>query len=167
MQFIFYKHRWYVLSRFQHFILHQVDNHRNLRIIRFPNSLVTFHLPIFIYKYHNILPPSAFLSIKRYSRYTVTTHLAKKRTYYFIKVKTNNGILNNWYQGPKMWNILEENMLNSPLSTFKLKLKKVSFTIIKETTCRYDYPVFFVWCNMYVSCLHLCDVSGMCSIPTL
>lgn len=43
-----------------------------------------------------------------------------------------------------MWNILEENMLNSPLSTFKLKLKKVSFTIIKETTCRYDYPVFFV-----------------------
>ena len=43
-----------------------------------------------------------------------------------------------------MWNILKENMLNSPLSTFKLKLKKVSFTIIKETTWRYDYPVFFV-----------------------
>ena len=79
-----------------------------------------------MYKYHNSLLPSAlncfFMKISQVHSYN--TRLAVKQTYYLPNARTNYGLFNIRFKGPKVWNDLDENIKGFSLPAFKNKLKQ-------------------------------------------
>ena len=73
--------------------------------------LITLHMAIFMYKFHNQF-------LHRYN-----TRLAAKKLYYLPSARTNYGHFNIRFQGTKVWNTIEEDIKCSSLKKFKLKLK--------------------------------------------
>ena len=89
-------------------------------------DLVTYHIAVLIYKYHNSLLPSAFncFFMKISHVHSYNTCLAVKQTYYLPNARTNYGMFNIRFKGPKVWNDLDENIKGFSLSAFKNKLKQ-------------------------------------------
>ena len=79
------------LITFSRFDEHSSPLFKSLEIIKFLD-LVTFHLAIFMYKYHNQLLPSVFSSFfsKISQIHTYNTRLGAKQSYYLPKARTNN-----------------------------------------------------------------------------
>ena len=79
-----------------------------------------------MYKYHNQLLPSVFNSFftKVDQVHSYNTRHASKLSYYLPKVRTNYGKFNIRFQGPMIWNSIDEDFKRSSLSLFKLKLKE-------------------------------------------
>ena len=50
--------------------------------------------------------------------------VAAKQSYYLSKERTNYGIFNIRFQGPSVWNSIDEDIKSSPLSLFKKKMKQ-------------------------------------------
>ena len=63
---------------------------------------------------HFFLPLS---SIHQYN-----TRLAKKKSFYLPKIRTNYGKFNIRFHGVKVWNSIRDNLKDKPLSTFKRHL---------------------------------------------
>ena len=89
-------------------------------------DLVTYHIAVLIYKHHNSLLPSAFncFFMKISHVHSYNTRLAVKQTYYLPNARTNYGMFNIRFKGPKVWNDLDENIKGFSLSAFKNKLKQ-------------------------------------------
>ena len=113
------------LITFSRFDEHSSPLFKSLEIIKFLD-LVTFHLAIFMYKYHNQLLPSVFNSFftKISQIHTYNTRLGAKQSYYLPKARTNYGIFNIRFQGPSVWNSIDEDIKLSSLSLFKKKVKQ-------------------------------------------
>ena len=89
-------------------------------------DLVTYHIAVLMYKHHNSLLPSAFncFFMKISHVHSYNTRLAVKQTYYLPNARTNYGMFNIRFKGPKVWNDLDENIKGFSLSAFKNKLKQ-------------------------------------------
>lgn len=89
-------------------------------------DLVTYHIAVLMYKYHNSLLPSAFncFFMKISQVHSYNTRLAVKQTYYLPNARTNYGMFNIRFKGPKVWNDLDENIKGFSLPSFKNKLKQ-------------------------------------------
>ena len=87
------------LIAFSRFDEHSSPLFKSLEIIKFLD-LATFHLAIFMYKYHNQLLSSAFKSFftKISQIHTYNTRLGAKQSYYLPKARTNYGIFNIRFQ---------------------------------------------------------------------
>ena len=77
-------------------------------------------------RFHNKLLPSNFdtffnsvLNIHNYN-----TRSAANQSYYLPRARTNYGIFNIRFQGPKVWNSLGKDMKSTPFSKLKIKNKK-------------------------------------------
>ena len=79
-----------------------------------------------MYKYHNQLLPSVFDSFftKVDQVHSYNTRHASKLSYYLPKVRINYGKFNIRFQGPMIWNSIDENLKSSSLSSFKLNLQE-------------------------------------------
>ena len=79
-----------------------------------------------MYKYHNQLLPPVFISffaeITQIHNYN--TRLASEQSYYLPKATTNYGIFNIRFQGPLVWNSIDEDIKSSSLSLFKNKMNQ-------------------------------------------
>lgn len=97
---------------------------KSLNIIKLPD-LVTFHLAVIMFKYHNQLLPAVFSDffapVNKLHNYN--TRHASKQSYYLPKARTNYGLFNIRFQGPKIWNSIEEEIKSSTLKLFKERLK--------------------------------------------
>ena len=86
-----------------------------------------------MYKFHNELLPIAFYSF--FTRVTnihnYNTRLAAKQFYYLPFVRTNYGKFHIIFQGPSIWNSIDNDIKLSSISMFK---KKCKFNILKDTT---------------------------------
>ena len=96
------------------------------------SDLVTLHIALFMHKFHNKLLPSYFdnffnpvLSIHNYN-----TQSAANQSYYLPRARTNYGIFNIRFQGPKVWNSLGKDIKSNPFGEFKKQLKN-------ELMCQY------------------------------
>ena len=56
--------------------------------------------------------------------HTYNTRLGAKQSYYLPKARTNYGIFNIRFQGPSVWNSIDEDIKLSSLSLFKKKVKQ-------------------------------------------
>jgi hypothetical protein len=85
------------------------------------NDLVTSHRALFMFKFHNNLLPPVFnqlcTAVSKVHNYN-TRHAAKE-SYYLQKAKTNYGLHNIRYQGPKIWNTINNKDKTSSLHIFK------------------------------------------------
>ena len=97
---------------------------KSLQVIKF-FDLVTFYIAIFMYKFHNELLPIAFHSF--FTRVTnihnYNTRLAAKQSYYLPSVRTNYGKFNIRFQGPSIWNSIDDHIKLSSASMFKKKMQ--------------------------------------------
>jgi len=88
-------------------------------------DLVIFKISIFMYKYNSKLLPCAFESffttIDKVHGYN--TRAASKKFLYLPKARTNYGKFNIRFQGPKIWNSIDESVKKLSLNQFKKKLK--------------------------------------------
>ena len=68
--------------------------------------------------------PSNFDSffIKPSSMHNVRTRFATRSSFYLPKIRTNYGKFNIRYNGPKLWNELDENFKSLSSNTFKKEL---------------------------------------------
>ena len=87
-------------------------------------DLVTYHIAVLMYKYHNSLLPSAFncFFMKISQVYSYNTRLAVKQTIIFQMLELIMECLR--FKGPKVWNDLDENIKGFSLPIFKNKLKQ-------------------------------------------
>ena len=112
------------IMTFSRFDEHSGPLFKSLNIIKL-SDLVTFQIAIIMFKFHNqLLPPvfnDLFISVNRIHSYN--TRHAAKQSYYLPKAKTNYGIFNIRFQGPRVWNSIEEQIKSSSLKLFKEKLK--------------------------------------------
>ena len=94
----------------------------SLEIIKF-FDLITFLIAIFMYKLHNQLLPSAFQSFfsKVDKIHSYNTRYAAKQSYYLPKAGTNYGKFNVRFQGPVVWNAIDDDVKFSSISLFLKK----------------------------------------------
>ena len=90
-------------------------------------DIALFQIAIFMYKFHNNVLPAAFHSFftKVTSVHNYNTRFAVKYSYYLPYARTNYGKINISFQGPAVWNAIDENVkLSSYISVFKKRLKE-------------------------------------------
>ena len=99
--------------------------YKSLEIIKLPD-LIKLKVATFMYKYHYHLLLSAFksyfTSIDEVHNYK--TRQATKQSYYLPRTRTNYTIFNIRFQGPRIWNSIEENIKSLSLSRFKNAIKQ-------------------------------------------
>ena len=79
-----------------------------------------------MYKFHNNVLPAAFHSFftKVTSVHNYNTRFAAKHSYYLPYARTGYGKFNIRFQGPSVWNAIDDNVkLSSSISVFKKPLK--------------------------------------------
>jgi len=95
-----------------------------LTIIKFPD-LYVLNITMSMHKFHHKKLPSAFnhyfTTVNEIHAYN--TRLASTQSYSLLKTRTNFGIFNIRYQGPKIWNSLDEADKKILDSQLKKKLK--------------------------------------------
>ena len=105
---------------FSSFDEHSTPLFRLLAIMKL-SDLVTFHIALFMHKFHNKLIPSYFDSffnpVLRIHNYN--TRSAANQSYYLPRARTNYGIFNIRFQGPKVWNSLGKDIKSTPFADFK------------------------------------------------
>ena len=89
-------------------------------------DIALFQIAIFMYKFHNNVLPAAFHSFvaKVASVHNYNTRFAAKHSYYPPDARTNYGKFNIRFQGPSVWNAIDDNVKSSFfISVFKKRLK--------------------------------------------
>ena len=113
------------IMTFSKFDKHSSPLFKKLNIIKL-TDLIKYHISIFFFKFHNQLLPSVsnshFTSVENI--HSFNTRATAKKCYYLPKARTNYGLFSNRYQGPKIWNMIEQQIkLPSSIHQFKQKLK--------------------------------------------
>ena len=113
------------IMTFSKFDEHSSPLFKKLNIIKL-SDLIKYHISIFMFKFHNQLLPSVFnsyfTSVENIHSYN--TRATAKKCYYLPKARTNYGLFSVRYQGPKIWNMIEQQIkLSSSIHQFKQKLK--------------------------------------------
>ena len=88
------------------------------------HDYIKFQTLYFMYQFEAGKVPSNFDSffIKTSSMHNVRTRFATRSSFYLPKIRTNYGKFNIRYNGPKLWNELDENFKSLSSNTFKKKL---------------------------------------------
>ena len=78
-----------------------------------------------MYKYHNELLPIAFYYFftRVANIHNYNTRLAAKQSYYLPFVRTNHGKFNIRFQGPSIWNSIDDDIKLLSISMFKKKMQ--------------------------------------------
>ena len=110
---------------FTSFHEHSSPIFRKLNIIKL-DDLISYHVAGFKHTFNNSLLPSAFdaffSKVSKIPHYN--TRSAAKQLYYLPRARTNHGKFNIRFQGPKIWNSIDDKITAVSLSQFKSKLKQ-------------------------------------------
>lgn len=113
------------LITFSRFDDHSSPLFKKLKILKL-QDIVKLYTLTFMFKFHNQLLPSIFTSffIPNNVIHNYETRLATNKSYYIQRARTNYGIFNIRFQGPKLWNSIEENLKTASLKQFKIKIQE-------------------------------------------
>ena len=96
------------------------------------------------------------------------TLLSAKQSCYIPKARTNYGIFNIRFHGPKVWNDIDEQLKASSLPLLKKKKIKIVTSIeilIRSLFCNSIYDVFSCLMFVYLSVLlRICLLSDHCNL---
>ena len=88
-------------------------------------DLITFHVSLFMFKFHNKLLPAVFdnyfISTSKVHNYN--TRLSSQLGYSLPRVRTNYGKFNIKLSGSKVWNSLSTDLELLSIGSFKARLK--------------------------------------------
>ena len=96
----------------------------HLKILKLPD-LVFLNIAVFMYKFHNRRLPSVFDTFLTQvnKRHIYNTRSASSLFYNLLKVRTNYGIFNLRFKGPKVWNSVSKNLKTLSISNFNESVK--------------------------------------------
>ena len=116
----FYYLSLYIFYRKKQFESCSTPLFRLLSIMKL-SHLVTFHIVLFMHKLHNKLFPSYFLTFfnSEFNIHNCNTRSAANQFHYLPRARTNYGIFNIRFHGPKVWSSLGKDIKSTPLSKFK------------------------------------------------
>ena len=88
-------------------------------------DLVSYHIAVFMYRFKNSLPPPVFYAFfsKVSDIHQYNTRSAAKPLYNLPRVRTNYGKFSISFQGPKIWNLIDDLIKSVSFAQFKLNLK--------------------------------------------
>ena len=88
-------------------------------------DLVFLNIAVFMYKFHNRRLPSVFDTFftQVNERHNYNTRSSSNMFYSLPKVRTNYGLFNIRFEGPKVWNSVSENSKTLSISNFKESVK--------------------------------------------
>ena len=110
-------------SHFQAHTSHLFKKFNLLKVI----DIIKLYTAIFMHQFHKgLLPKSVsgfFTPVCNRHRYS--TRLASKSTFCLPQTRTNYGIFNIRFSGPKLWNSIEESIKSSSVFSFKKNYKQL------------------------------------------
>ena len=97
---------------------------KRLQILKFAD-LITLHMTMFMYKYHQRLLPLSLndLFTPVHQIHSYNPGLSSNLCFSLSKIRTNFGLFNVRYQGVKAWNELSETDKQMSFLQFKRKIK--------------------------------------------
>ena len=103
---------------FSKFHEHSSPIFKRLNIVKLPDR-VFLNIAVFMYKFHNTRLPAVFDTFftQVNKRHNYNTRSASNMFYTLPKVRTNYGIFNIRFKGPKVWNSISENLKTSLFQT--------------------------------------------------
>ena len=103
---------------------------KHLNIVKLPD-LVFLNIAVFMHKFHNRRLPSVFdtFFFQVNKKHNYNTRSASSLSYTLPKVRTNYGIFNLRFKGPKVWNSISDNLKTLSISNFKESLK---YDLVKD-----------------------------------
>ena len=89
------------------------------------HDLVSYHIAVFMYRFKNCLIPPVFDAFfsKVSDIHHYNTRSAAKQSYYLPRVRTNYGKFSIRFQGPKIWNSIDDHIKSASFAQFKTNLK--------------------------------------------
>ena len=107
---------------------------KHLNTVNQPNLVymqIFLNIKVFVYKFHNRCLPSVFDTFftQVNKRHNYNTRSASNMFYTLPKVRTNYGIFNIRFKGPKVWNSTCENLKTFSILNFKESVKS---NIVKD-----------------------------------
>ena len=123
--------------------MHSSPLFKNLNLLKLPD-IIKLYTASFMHQYNKGTLPenfnNFFPSVR--SKHQHSTRLASKSTFSLPSARTNYGIFSIRFQGPKVWNNIDESLKSLSYSNFKLKVKEpnhcsllVSQLAIKFANC--------------------------------
>ena len=107
---------------FSKFDEHSSPIFKSLNIIKL-FDLVTLSIAIFMFKFKKKLLPSIFNTLFITVNEVHNYRSAAKQSFYLPKARTNYGLFNIRFRGPKLWNSISEEIKLFSLRKFKNKFK--------------------------------------------
>ena len=94
------------------------------------SDLVTFHIALFMHKFNNKLLPFNFDTFFNsvLDIHTYITRSAANQPYYLPQARTNYGIFNIRFKGPKVWNSHGKDIKSTPFNKCKKRIAPLILT---------------------------------------
>lgn len=107
---------------FSPFRTHSSPHFKELNLLKFPD-IVQFCTVLFMHQYLCDTLPIIFTEFFKEHKHNYNTRLSSKSTFALPKVRTNYGIFNIRYCGPKAWNSVDESLKLLSNKAFKRQFK--------------------------------------------
>ena len=115
---------------FSDFKAHSSPLFKNLNLLKLPD-IIKLYTASFMHQYNKGTLPenfnNFFTSVR--SKHQYSTRLASKSTFSLPSARTNYGIFSIRFQGPKVWNNIDESLKSLSYSNFKLKVKEQTIAL--------------------------------------
>ena len=110
---------------FSHFQSHTSPLFKKFNLLKLPD-IVHLYTAVFMHQFHKGNLPEKFNNYFTLvsNQHSYNTRLASKATFILPLVRTNYGLFNIRFCGPKVWNSIEESLKSLSTFSFKKKLKQ-------------------------------------------
>ena len=110
---------------FSHFQSHTSPLFKKFNLLKLPD-IVYLYTAVFMHQFHKGNLPEKFNNYFTLvsNQHSYNTRLASKATFILPLVRTNYGLFNIRFCGPKVWNSIEESLKSLSKFSFKKKLKQ-------------------------------------------
>ena len=110
---------------FSHFQSHTSPLFNKFNLLKLPD-IVYLYTAVFMHQFHKGNLPEKFNNYFTLvsNQHSYNTRLASKATFILPLVRTNYGLFNIRFCGPKVWNSIEESLKSLSKFSFKKKLKQ-------------------------------------------
>ena len=107
---------------FSNFQAHTTPLFKNLGILKLLD-IVNLYTALLLHQFHNGILPNQFndffVLVRNHHHYN--TRLASKTSFTLPTPRTNYGLFNVRFCGPKLWNTIDESLKHLPKSSFKIR----------------------------------------------
>ena len=128
---------------FSHFQSHTSPLFKKFNLLKLPD-IVYLYTAVFMHQFHKGNLPEKFNNYFTLvsNQHSYNTRLASKATFILPLVRTNYGLFNIRFCGPKVWNSIEESLKSLSKFSFKKKLKQL---ILAYWFCCCGFFLFFYY----------------------